>query len=482
MELHEYLRILRKSWILITVLVLAGVAVAAGVSLVTTPQYKATTQLYVSVRSTAGVSGTSDLVQGTSFAQQAVTSYVSVATSAIVLDRVIDQLGLDSSAAQLASDVTATSPASTVLIDITVKNTDPAAAAKIANSIGQNTAYVVVNKLEKPGADQASLVQVDTIQPAVAPTKPSSPKVALNIALGLFVGLAVGIIVAALRTVLDTRLHSAQDIERVTDRPIIGAISFDPDAEKRPLIVHADPRNPRAESFRSLRTNLQFVNAGSGPRSYVVTSSVPAEGKTTTVTNLAISLAETGARVVLVDGDLRLPKVADYMGIEGGVGLTDTLIGRAELADVLQRWGRAQLYVLPAGRIPPNPSELLGSKAMSAMLAVLTKEFDYVLIDTPPLLLVTDAAVVSKLTGGAIVVTASGSTKKTELSASTRALERVGSPLVGLIVTMLPTKGPDSYSYGVYGYGVHHDHEDPAVAMTTAGVGERPARRRTARV
>ena len=229
---------------------------------------------------------------------------------------------------------------------------------------------------------------------------------------------------------------------------------------KRPLIVHADPRNPRAESFRSLRTNLQFVNIEGGPRSFVVSSAGPGEGKSTTTANLAISLAETGASVALIDGDLRLPKVAEYLAIEGGVGLTDVLIGRAELVDVLQKWGSGRLYVLPSGRIPPNPSELLGSAAMATLLSTLTAQFDYVLIDAPPLLLVTDAAVVSKLAGGAILVAASGATKKQELAGAVRALESIGSRLLGIVVTMLPTKGPDSYGYGTYTYGVTHDLDE----------------------
>lgn len=439
---------------------LAGVAIAAGYSLLATKQYQAKTELYVSVRSgDNGTSGTSDLVQGTSFAQQAVTSYVSVVSSSAVLDRVIQELSLKTTSGQLATKVTAQSPLNTVLIDITVTQDDPARAAKIANSIGENTAYIVTNKLEKPKGG-VSLVNIQTVQAAVAPTAPSSPNVPLNVALGLLVGLAIGLAVAVLRNVLDTRIHSSHDVEQVTDRPILGGISLDPNAHKRPLIVHADPRNPRAESFRSLRTNLQFVNIGDRPRSYVITSSVPGEGKSTTAANLAITLAETGAKVALVGGDLRLPKLAEYMGIEGAVGLTDVLIGRAELADVMQKWGRAQLYVLPAGRVPPNPSELLGSRSMAKLLETLTDTFDYVLVDAPPVLLVTDAAVVSKMTGGAILTVASGKTRKNELAGAVRALDHVGSRLVGMVVTMLPTRGPDSYGYGQYGYGVERDFTD----------------------
>ncbi|WP_314146301.1 polysaccharide biosynthesis tyrosine autokinase [uncultured Leifsonia sp.] len=457
MDLRDYLRVFHKNWILIALCALLGVAVAAVFSLMATPKYKAETELYVSVR--AGDSAaTTDLVQGTSFARQAVTSYVSVVDSASVLDRVIDELKLDTTPSALAAKISAESPLNTVLIDITVTDDDPKRAADIANSVGKNTSYIVTNKLENAQGG-ASLVNVQTIQPATTPTRPSSPNVPLNVVLGLLVGLGVGILASFLRSILDTRIHNAHDIEQVTDRPILGAVSFDPSARKRPLIVHADPRNPRAESFRSLRTNLQFVNIG-GPRSYVITSSVPGEGKSTTAANLAISLAETGARVALIDGDLRLPKVAEYMGIEGAVGLTDVLIGRAELTDVLQKWGRGQLYVLPAGAIPPNPSELLGSSVMANLINDLSSEFDFVLVDAPPLLLVTDAAVISKLTGGAILAAASGRTKKNELAAAVRALEHIDSRLIGVVVTMLPVKGPDSYGYGVYGYGVQNEIVD----------------------
>jgi len=237
---------------------------------------------------------------------------------------------------------------------------------------------------------------------------------------------------------------------------MLGGIALDPEAKKRPLIVHADPRSPRAESFRTLRTNLQFLNVDGGPRSFVISSSGPGEGKSTTTANLAIALAETGARVALIDGDLRLPRIADYMGIEGGVGVTDVLIGRMKVADVLQKWGTSELYVLPSGPVPPNPSELLGSAAMERMLSSLEKYFDYVLIDAPPLLLVTDAAVIGKKATGVILAAASGKTKKPELAGAIRTLETAGVTLLGTIVTMLPTKGPDSYGYGAYAYGATH--------------------------
>lgn len=463
MELRDYLRILRKNWTLIAALALLGVAAAAAVSIAATPKYSSTAELYVSVRSSAEA-GTTDLVQGTSFARQAVTSYVSIVNSVSVLEPVIEDLGLDLTAQQLAGRVSATSPLNTVLIDVAVTGDDPQEAAAIANGVAESFIDFVVNTLEKPAGDGPSTVNLSLVQPAQASAAPISPNVPTNLALGLFIGLAVGVSLAVLRTVLDTRVHSTHDIETVTEKPILGGITFDPDAKKRPLVVHVDPRSPRAESFRTFRTNLQFLNVEDSPRSIVITSSVPGEGKSTTAANIAISLAETGMRVALVDGDLRLPRVADYMGIEGAVGLTDVLIGRAELDDVMQKWGRGQLYVLPSGRIPPNPSEILGSTRMSALLKTLDTEFDYVVIDAPPLLLVTDAAVLSKLAGGAILVVAAGRTKKTEIAGAVRALDHIGSRFLGVVATMLPTKGPDAYGYGTYGYGDSHVFDEAGTA------------------
>ncbi|WP_396644932.1 polysaccharide biosynthesis tyrosine autokinase [Microbacterium sp.] len=468
MELRDYLRILHRNWILILALTLLGGAATYGYSLLQTPTYEADTQLYVSVRSDN--SGVSELAQGTNFARQAVVSFVDVVDSAVVLDRVVNDLNLDVTAQQLARSVEASSPLNSVIISVKVTNTDAELAASIANSVGSNFADVVVNRLEKPEGEATSLVRVETIEPALVPTSPASPNIPMGIAIGLVAGLALGLAIALLRSVLDTRIHSLHDIEAATESPVLGGIALDPDAKKRPLIVHADPRNPRAESFRSLRTNLQFIDVDGSSRSFVISSAGPGEGKSTTTANLAIALAETGARVALVDGDLRLPRVADYMGIEGGVGLTDVLIGRAELVDVLQQWGTGKLFVLPSGRTPPNPSELLGSQAMKRTLEALADAFDYVLVDAPPLLLVTDAAVISRFTSGVLLVAASGTTKKPQLTAAVEKLNAIGSRLFGVVVTMLPARGPDSYGYGAYSYTA------PDTAQPAA-TGERRSRR-----
>jgi succinoglycan biosynthesis transport protein ExoP len=463
-ELRDYLRILRQSWVLIVLLTLLGIGAGAAYSIITTPKFSSSAKVFVS---TSAGSTVSELQQGNTFTQQRVKTYADLATTPIVLLPVIEELSLETSAQDLAQQITATAPLDTSLIEITATDADPELAAAVATAVSDSLTQVVqtIEASEAEDGTTRSAVKLTLVQHAAVPEAPVSPNVPLNVALGGLVGLALGIGIAVLRETLDTRIRNERDVELVTETPIIGGIVFDPKASERPLIVHADPQSPRAESFRTLRTNLYFVDAGRTSRSFVVTSSVESEGKSTTTANLAIALADAGARVLLVEADLRRPKVAEYLGLEGAVGLSDLLIGRADLQDVVQRWGRNSLYVLPAGAIPPNPSELLGSKAMISTVAELDRSFDVVLFDAPPLLPVTDAAILARNVGGTIVVVAAGRTHRGQLKGAMAALANVDAPVSGIVMTMLPTKGPDAYGYGRYGYGYGYGYaSDEATA------------------
>lgn len=451
MELGDYLRILYSHWILIIVMTILGAGAGIAVTQLSTPSYEAQSKLYVSVRTDSQAS--SDLLQGSNFARQNMATFVELVTTESVLGPVVEELGLETPIRQLAEQITVSTPAESTLMNINVVDDNPAQAAAIANEVGSQVRTLVEEELEPPqNDDSVSPVQISMVQPAEEPVTPVSPKPQTNLALGIIIGLATGIGVAVLRTVLDKRIRSTEDIEYLTDAPILGRIAHDPKASKKPLIVHLNPKSPRAESFRTLRTNIQFLSVGEGPKTFVLSSSGPAEGKSTTAANLALALAETGSKVALVDCDLRRPRVADYMGIEGAVGLTDVLIGRTAVADVLQRWGKTELYVLPSGQIPPNPSELLGSEMMDQLLTDLQQRVDVVILDAPPVLLVTDAVVVAAKTQGVIFVAAVGVTKKRALEAAVASLEIARVPLRGIIGTMLPTKGPSFSGYGVYAY------------------------------
>jgi capsular exopolysaccharide synthesis family protein len=231
---------------------------------------------------------------------------------------------------------------------------------------------------------------------------------------------------------------------------VIARIGYDDQAPTHPLIVQSSPHSHRSEAFRRLRTNLQFLDIADQPKTIVVTSSLAGEGKSTTAMNLAITLADAGSRVALVDADLRRPSIAEYMGLEGEVGLTTVLIGRADLKDAIQQWGSGSLYVLPSGQVPPNPSELLGSGSMAKLLAQLSSQYDVVLIDTPPLLPVTDAAILAKITGGAVVVAAADQLHRQQLSAGLGSLQDVGARVLGVVLNRVAHKQTDGYSYYDY--------------------------------
>ncbi len=473
MELTDYVRILRKSWLIIVLATLVGVAAGAGWSLTRTTLYQASSTVFVSTQPGDSIT---ELQQGSSFSQARVNTYAGLVTQPIVLNPVIAQLELGTTAGELAGRVSASTTQNTTFVTITVTDPDPVSAAEIANALGASLT-AAVEAIETPAGAEVSPVRLTRTQDALPTLRPSRPNVPLNLVLGGLIGLVLGVGIGVLRVVLDTRIRTPRDVEQVTDRPIIGAIAFDPRAKERPLIVHADPLSPRAESFRALRTNLQFLDMdGGGRSSFVVTSSMPSEGKSTTTINLAIALADAGKRVALIDTDLRKPKVAEYLGLEGGAGLTDVLIGRARVSDLMLPWGQRSLYALPAGKIPPNPSELLGSSQMHALLEALERDFDVVLCDAPPLLPVTDAAVLAKATSGAIIAVAGGRTNRHQLGTAVESLETVGAKIAGVIMTMVPTRGPDSYY--TYGYGYRYG-EGPDAAAAASGRRGRGGRRRS---
>ncbi len=446
MDLHDYLRVVRKRWRTITAVTLLFVAVAALMTLWSPKVYQARTQLFVS---TSGASEPTQLLQGNTFTQQRVKSYADLISTPTVLGPVIQDLGLNVDSDALGERITASVPLDTVLIDVMVSDRDPEQAARIADAVGKQFS-TSIRELERVSENTPSPVKVSVVRPPSTPDAPVSPKPLRNIALGVALGLMVGLGVALLRDLFDTSVKTERDVKEVTDETIIGGITFDADSSKHPLIVHSDSHSVRPEAFRTLRTNLQFIDAATHPRSITFTSTLPGEGKTTTTANLAITMAAAGARVCLVEADLRRPRLLSYMGMEGSVGLTNVLIGQAELEDVLQPFGATNISVLAAGQIPPNPSELLGSEIMARTVRRLEEMYDYVIVDSPPVLPVTDAAVLSTITGGIVLVVGCGVVNKEQLGRALAAIQAVNGNVLGLVVNRIPTKGADAETYYYY--------------------------------
>jgi tyrosine-protein kinase len=286
-------------------------------------------------------------------------------------------------------------------------------------------------------------------------------------------GLLVGIGLAALREALDTTVKDAAGLAEQADAPVLSTVPFDTRARKAPLILADTTRSTRAEALRQLRTNLQFVNVDRPVRTILVTSAGPSEGKSTTACNLAIVFAEAGKRVVLVDADLRRPRLADYLNLEGAVGLTNVLVGQARLEVAVQQWNGEKVFVLPSGSIPPNPSELLGSRHMTELLRRLEERFDAVIIDTPPLLPVTDAAVLASTVDGVVLVSRCGKTTVSQAKQAANSLKAVGARLLGCVLNMAPTRGADAYTY----YDYSRPEQRPQRAASTTETVVRPPER-----
>jgi polysaccharide biosynthesis transport protein len=462
MPLRDYWEILRRSWMLIVGTTVVGGLAALGLSLLKTPLYQAQADLFVSVQSADEISGA---YTGGLYVQQRIKSYVTLVDTPGVLEPVIDQLGLDTTSTELGTDVAAQNPTGTVLLYVTASDVDATQAVEIADAAAASLAKEIV-RLETTESG-AKPVKAELIRPAELPTQPVAPRTQLNVIIGLLLGLMGGAAIAVLRATLDTSIKSVEDLRDATQTTVLGAVAYDSGAGKNPLVTLQG--TPRAEAYRSIRTNLQYVDVDHPPRCVVITSSVPQEGKSTTAANLAIALAQGGSKVLLVEADLRRPRVAEYLGVEGSVGLTDVLIGHARLDDAIIPWQRGLLDFLPSGAIPPNPSELLGSQQLADLLTELRTRYSMLILDAPPLLPVTDAAILTTASDGAILVARHGETRREQAEQAAAALAQVSGRLIGTVLNFVPEKRrARGYDYG-YGYG----YGQPSKGKGTAVRGRR---------
>lgn len=307
-------------------------------------------------------------------------------------------------------------------------------------------------------AEAQSTSNIQIVEPALVPNSPVRPKPLQNSALAGALGLLAGFGIALLVEYLDDSLRSPEQVSKLLGAPVMGVVAqisgIGKNAQSRDgsLLAVEQPRSPIVEAFRTLRTNIQFAGVDLPVRSLLITSASPTEGKSTISSNLAVVMAQAGLRVVLVDGDLRRPSIHKIFGLTNRFGISDSMLQASTQWDnVAQPTEITNLSIISTGSLPPNPSELLGSQRFRQFLEKLTSTYDMVIVDSPPLLPVTDAAIISRAVDSVLLVIDTGATRAGAVAQSKERLNRVGARVLGVVMNKF-TLGRSGYYSQYYQY------------------------------
>ena len=389
---------------------------------------------------------------------QLVYDYQALVKSRLVTRQVADELHMTSAQyGQLPGKITVDTAENTRHITISVVDENPRSAAAIANTIAK---YFSASVVEKMGA-----ADVQIIDAAVIPDAPISRGTLMILVIGAFVGLLFGVGAVLLTVSLDTTVRTAGDVESLTDFKLLGfihayeqtpvtgrgALTVTHDREKTPiyntdLVTRYDPLSATSEAFKATRTSIEYASLDHRIRSLMVTSTQQDEGKTVTLANLAITYAQLGRRVLMVDADLHNPVLHDYFGLVNKGGLTSVLTGTGHYSEYVRPTATENLSILTSGPIPSNPADLLISQTMSDLIKELTEQYDLVLFDCPPAGIVTDASIMATKVDATLFVVRSGVTKRDHLQRATSLLEQFQARVIGFIMNGVNRKS-DDYLY-----------------------------------
>lgn len=434
MTLTDLLQIIVKHIITAIIAFVIVFGFACAYLIVTKPTYTATTKTFATYSDVTGTSESySTLGSAASYINTQVKSYPTLVKTEAVLKPVIEQLRLDTSVNSLSGAITATNPDNTAFIDITVNSGNAQESANIANAVASSFQNVVQTSLYADA--KQSPITITVVQAAMIPSKPSSPNVALTLIIAFILGIIVAIVAALLKNLFTRKIQDDSELTTYINAPTLGRIPEDEAVNSNASVIISEPGSSVAEDYRRICTNLSFIAPISGTNSrLVVVSAVGAnEGKTTTAVNVATALAETGSAVLLIDADLRNPWVAKKLDIDGSAGLAHVLSGQASVKDVVQRFWKANLHIMPAGPKPPNAAQLLNSPIMSELINNALHQYDYVIIDTAPLVVANDGALFAKQGGGLVMVSRRGVTLKKQLSETAAELANLNVDVTGFV-------------------------------------------------
>lgn len=514
MELREYIQVIRaRKWVIVQAVVIVTLT-ALIVSLMMPKTYEGTAQVLITEKDAASAI-LGDALPLSSQPERALQTQVQLMMVRPVAEVTIKKLDLRTTSDELMKRVSVSAVPQTSIIQVTVTDPTPRVAASIANAIAEEyvrssrdarrasvaaAADEVQRRLDdakreildlgkkiadsKNADDLQAQLQIATgtystlaekleqlrineqletgsgrvISSAVPDMQEVSPRTYWNVLLGLVAGLMLGFAMAFLEEHLDSTIKSADEVERIFGAPALGTIPVDrmDRSTKRRLAIVEDPGSSTAEAYRVLRNSLDFVNFQNDIKTLLITSAAPGEGKSTVAANLAAALAQAGKRVVLVSVDFRRPTTDQFFQVNNMIGLSDVLLGTHSLKAALQRPGDDQLLILSAGKMPPNPSELLGSERMREVVGALGDWGEWVIIDTPPLLAVADPAAVARWADGVLVVSKAGETTREAAAKGVELLGKVGARIVGVVIWGLDESKAGAAGYGHYPGGYYY--------------------------
>ncbi len=477
MTFGDFIRLSRAyAWVLVLCTILGALLMMAK----TTREpvlYAATSSGLVRV----GSASTAGEEQGNaSLAQDKAELYAFLVSTTPVAEKVVEDLGLDVPPEAIAGRFSASVDTNVNALSVQAIGSTPEEARDLASAV-VGAVVVVAREIEtgETNSQKDGLVRIVLLEEAQLPGAPFTPDYRRAAMKGAAGGLGLAYIVLVGRRLIDRRIRSVKHVETATGSSVLGVIPKEDALDRTHRGVRGD-LGRAAEAFRLLRTNLRFVDVDNEPRRIVVTSALAGEGKSTVSANLARLMAQAGTPVLLIDADLRRPTMASTFEIDATVGLTQSLAGDVDIRDVIVESGIEKLSLLPAGRIPPNPSELLGSLKMKQVIDDLSRDY-FLILDAPPLLPVTDAGLLSAFCDGALLVQAAGKTQIEQSQHCRRILDQVGSRLLGVVVNKAPVKGVNAVAYstgyggygGYGGYAGYRAENASREAYSTAGKGRR---------
>jgi len=464
--LRDLLRIAARWWIFVVVLGLLGGAGAFVATRQMTPLYRSTATLLVNQAQSPGVVTYQDILGS----QQLTKTYAELATSNLNLERAVGALnqgGLSVRQGHLASSVSARPVTGTQLIAVSAEHRDPETAARYANTVSEEfIGYVREAQVGGAGADAAA-APVNSVFVAARATPaaaPFSPNLTLNVAVGLLAGVALAITIVAVFEYLNDRVTTQEEVERL-GVPFLGRVvratapRFSRNG-KSLLLPGAD--SGVLESVREVRASLSYALAASEAKVILVSSPAPGDGKSTTAAGLAAASAESAKRVLLIDGDLRKPDAHRYFSLPNSSGLSAAVMVKPEEIPSFLKMVSEHLYVLTAGPAPPNPSQIITSPRLRALLDAARRNFDLVIVDGPPLVGIADATLWAGIVDGVVVVTRHGRTRRGHLAEALRRLTAASAaPILGVVLNGATRDRAGYYYYASYPSGSDTPPVDP---------------------